>query len=114
MQTRFVLFFTLILTSATAICLAAQNMGPKEIKLVGGSRGEIRFPHSSHQAKLGDCKVCHNLFPQSIGGIAKLKAEGKLKPKQIMNKHCIKCHKAEKRAGNPSGPTTCAKCHIRK
>ncbi len=113
MRPKLSLFCILILISTTAVCLAAQNMGPKEIKLAGGSRGEIPFPHFSHQTKLGDCNVCHSLFPQTIGGIAKLKAEGKLKPKQIMNKHCIKCHKAEKKSGNPSGPTTCAKCHIR-
>jgi mono/diheme cytochrome c family protein len=32
----------------------------------------------------------------------------------VMKKHCIQCHRALKREGSPSGPTTCAKCHIRK
>jgi hypothetical protein len=42
-----------------------------------------------------------------------MKAQGKLKPKHVMNKMCIKCHRAEKKAGNPSGPLTCSKCHVK-
>lgn len=109
---------TVALTLTIAVGLTprevgAKNMGAKEMQLAGGSRGDVPFPHLGHQKKLGDCNVCHSLFPQAKGSIEKLKSEGKLKGKQVMNKHCIKCHKAEKRAGNPSGPTTCAKCHIR-
>ncbi len=113
MRTKRTLFFILFLIGTTAVCLAAQNMGPKEMKLAGGSRGDVPFPHFNHQNKLGDCNVCHSLFPQAIGGIEKLKAEGKLKPKQVMNKHCIKCHKAEQKAGNTYGPMTCNSCHVR-
>ncbi len=43
--------------------------------------------------------------------IEQLKKDGKLARKQIMNKLCVKCHKAEKRAGNKAGPVTCSKCH---
>jgi hypothetical protein len=93
--------------------LAAQNMGAKEMRLAGGSRGEVPFPHLDHQSRLDDCNVCHSLFPQAKDSVEALKAEGKLKGKQVMNKLCIKCHKAEKRAGKPAGPTTCAKCHVR-
>ena len=110
--------FIMALTLSIAVGLTpqqagAKNMGAKEIQLAGGSRGDVPFPHLGHQKKLGDCNVCHGLFPQAKGGIQKLIGEGKLKSKQVMNKHCIKCHKAEKRAGNPTGPTTCAKCHIK-
>jgi hypothetical protein len=113
---RLLIGLVLAITAAVGLAphhLGAQNMGAKEIKLAGGSRGEVPFPHLNHQNKLGDCNVCHTLFPQAKGSIEKLKAEGKLKAKQVMNKHCIKCHKAEKRAGNAAGPTTCAKCHLR-
>ena len=41
------------------------------------------------------------------------KTKKKLEKKHVMNKLCIKCHKAEKKAGKPYGPTTCSKCHIR-
>jgi hypothetical protein len=120
MKTTPILLIGLVLVlAATAavgllpLDLGAQNMGAQEIKLAGGSRGEVPFPHLNHQNKLVDCNICHSIFPQTKGSIAKLKAEGKLKSKQVMNTHCIKCHKAEKRAGNASGPTTCAKCHVR-
>jgi hypothetical protein len=106
----------LIAIAATSLApqdLGAQNMGAKEMQLAGGNRGEVPFPHFNHQNKLGDCNICHSQFPQAKGGIDKLKAEGQLKAKQVMNKLCIKCHKAEKRAGKPAGPTTCAKCHLR-
>lgn len=112
MRLKFLLIIAIVAVTAS-VGLAAKNMGPKEMKLAGGSRGAIPFPHLTHQNQLGDCNVCHSLFPQAKGGIEKLKVEGKLKAKQVMNKHCIKCHKAEKKAGNASGPTTCNSCHVR-
>ena len=93
--------------------LAVQNGGAKDISLKGGSKGVVPFPHHRHQNTLQDCNVCHDLFPQEQGGIERLKKEGKLIKKQVMIKHCIKCHKSLKRNGSPSGPTTCAKCHIK-
>lgn len=115
-KTCFLLLSGLVLATAVGLTpqvLGAQNRGAKELHLTGGSRGEVVFPHANHQKRL-DCKVCHTLFPQAKGSVEKLKAEGKLKGKQVMNKLCIKCHKAEKRAGKPAGPTTCVKCHQRK
>jgi hypothetical protein len=114
-KTSYLLLIGIVM--ATTVCLAppvlgAQNTGAKELNLAGGSRGEVHFPHADHQKRL-DCKICHTLFPQAKDSIEKLKAEGKLKGKQVMNKLCIKCHRAEKRAGKPAGPTTCTKCHIR-
>jgi hypothetical protein len=53
----------------------------------------VPFPTSRPPGSLADCKVCHELFPQEAGAIDKLKASGELKKKQIMNKHCTKCHK---------------------
>jgi len=102
----FVLIFTAGLGAA-----AVENKGPEQITLNGGERGEVHFPHHRHQNKLGDCNICHSLFPQEQHAIARLKKEGKLVPKQIMNKLCIKCHKAEKQAGHTAGPVTCSKCH---
>jgi mono/diheme cytochrome c family protein len=31
----------------------------------------------------------------------------------VMTKHCIKCHKTNKKRGEKTGPTTCAKCHTK-
>jgi hypothetical protein len=81
--------------------------------LNGGQRGNVPFPHHQHQEKLGDCNICHSMFPQKSGGIAELQAEGKLKKKYVMNKLCTKCHKENKKSGQKSGPTTCKKCHVK-
>jgi hypothetical protein len=104
----------LILMAGVWTAFAVQNDGAEQIALKGGSRGVVPFPHHRHQNALQDCNVCHSLFPQESGGIERLKAEGKLVKQEVMKKHCIKCHKSLKRQGSPSGPTTCAKCHIRK
>jgi nitrate reductase cytochrome c-type subunit len=90
---------------------AAENKGAAMITLDGGQRGAVQFPHQRHQAKLGDCNLCHDLFPKQPGAIARLIKEGQLKPKQVMNQRCIKCHRAEKRAGHKAGPVICSKCH---
>ncbi len=97
----------------STIGLAVENKGAEKIQIDGGSRGEIPFQHRAHQDRLGDCNVCHTMFPQESQSLARLKENGQLKPKNVMNKLCIKCHKAEKKAGNSAGPTTCSKCHIR-
>ena len=103
----------LIAGSLIADSLATENQGAEKIELDGGQRGNVHFPHRQHQKNLGDCKICHTVFPQEPGAIAKLKAQGKLKKKHVMNKLCTKCHREKKKAGQKSGPTTCTKCHIK-
>jgi hypothetical protein len=97
----------------SAIGLAVENKGAEKIQIDAGSKGAVPFMHHAHQNRLGDCNVCHTMFPQEPQSIARLKESGQMKPKDAMNKLCIKCHKAEKIAGNNAGPTTCSKCHIR-
>ena len=53
------------------------------------------------------------LFLSRRAALKSLKREGALKKKQVMNTLCIKCHKAEKKAGNKAGPVTCSQCHVR-
>jgi hypothetical protein len=115
MQMKIRWFITLVVTAAliTTFAVAAENKGAQQIQIDGGSRGNVPFPHRAHQDRLKDCNICHAVFPQEAGGLGKLKAGGQLKPKDVMNKQCIKCHRAEKNAGNASGPTTCSKCHIK-
>lgn len=91
----------------------AANRGPGQIDIYGGSSGKVPFSHAQHQDRITDCTVCHSVFPQKTGAIKTLKAEGKLKPKKVMNLQCIKCHKEEKQAGNPHGPLTCTSCHVK-
>jgi len=101
----------LIAGSTIAVSLATENQGSENITLDGGSRGNVSFPHRQHQKNLVDCQICHSLFPQEAGAIEKLKAQGALENKYVMNKLCTKCHREKKKAGQPSGPTSCAKCH---
>lgn len=103
----------LIAASMTAVSGADQNKGSAEMNLAGGTRGKVPFPHHQHQAVLEDCNVCHSVFDQKAGIIEELKAQGKLKKKYVMNKLCTKCHKAKKKAGLKSGPTSCKHCHIK-
>ena len=99
--------------SAATSGVTTENRGAAEIKLPGGKRGLVLFPHHRHQDKLVDCEICHSVFPQKAGIIKELKAQGKLKKKHVMNKLCTKCHRQKKREGVKAGPTTCAKCHIK-
>jgi hypothetical protein len=98
---------------SVAVSLATENQGAENIELDGGTKGKVAFPHRQHQKNLGDCQICHSIFPQEPGVIRKLKAQGTLKKKHVMNKLCTKCHKEKKKAGQPSGPTTCTKCHMK-
>jgi len=92
---------------------AAENTGAEKIELYGGKSGKVPFPHRRHQEKLVDCNICHAVFPQQPGSIEKFKTDGKLKQKYVMNKLCTTCHRERKKAGEPSGPTTCSTCHIK-
>jgi hypothetical protein len=103
----------MIASAMVVSSMATQNKGAENLELNGGKRGNVPFPHRQHQDRIGDCQICHTVFPQKSGSIAELKAEGKLKKKYVMNKLCTKCHKEKKAAGQKSGPTTCTKCHIK-
>lgn len=106
-----VMLFSSVLIVAAGF--ANGNQGAAVIQIDGGNRGVVPFPHQAHQDRISDCNTCHAVFPQEPQSLNKLKQAGQLKPKQVMNKQCVKCHRAEKKAGNPSGPTTCSTCHIR-
>ncbi|MDP2861255.1 MAG: cytochrome c3 family protein [Desulfobacterales bacterium] len=92
--------------------LWAQNKGAKEIVIPGGTTGSVSVRHHVHQNILGDCNLCHNLFPQTAGIVQKLKDEGKLEKKKVMNQ-CQKCHREKVNAGLKSGPVTCKGCHAK-
>ncbi len=106
----------LLITSAMALCLLmgtanAAEKGKKDFYLSGGKRGPVFFPHQEHQKHIEDCMVCHDLFPKQQGALTAEIAAGNLAPRQVMNKKCINCHRALKKAGQPFGPTSCSKCH---
>jgi uncharacterized membrane protein len=118
MQTAKVLVLSLLLMGIVALAgaytIQTENKGEAQITLDGGKNGPVPFPHRAHQTALGDCKICHELFPQKAGAIDALKASGTLKAKQVMNKNCTKCHKQLKNEGQKTGPTTCKACHTKK
>ena len=105
------LLVTMAMITMLAVAAANMEKGAEEMTMVGGEQGDVLFPHRKHQDNLGDCKLCHDLFPQTAGIIEKQKAEGTLKKKQVMNKKCLACHRKMKKAGEASGPTSCKKCH---
>jgi len=113
MKTRLLFVLLLFVSIAVVSVGAANNGGSENISIHGGSRGDVPFPHHAHQNRLKDCNTCHTDFPQEAGSIETQKKAGKLKPKQVMNKQCVKCHRDQKKAGNPTGPTTCSKCHVK-
>jgi len=106
-STRFVLIMLLILT---ATLVFAANKGSEKIKLEGGKRGDVDFPHHVHQDVLKTCTSCHELFPQKSGSIQAMISESQLKKKQVMN-NCVSCHKTNKKEGKKYGPTKCNDCH---
>ena len=95
-----------------AISSAADNKGAEKMVLPGGKRGNVPFPHAIHQTVLGDCTICHSLFPQNPGAIEAYRKQGKLKKRQVM-KHCQACHRKKAKAGEKAGPTRCKTCHTR-
>ena len=113
MKTRLFIVLLAAVAFIASIAVAAENKGADQINIDGGSRGNIPFSHHAHQNRLKDCNICHAVFPQEPGALGKLKQSGHLQKKQVMNKQCIKCHKAEKKAGNKTAPTTCSKCHVK-
>lgn len=109
-QTKVVILIAVFLLVSTLIW--AQNKGAKQIIINGGTTGNVTFKHQLHQDSLGDCKLCHNLIPQTPGIIKKLKDEGKLEKKKVMNQ-CQKCHREKTNAGLKTGPVTCKGCHVK-
>ena len=107
-----VLVIILGMALTAAMASEVQNKGAEEIRLDGGKKGYIDFPHSNHQDTLGDCKVCHDIFPQKAGIIKDLKDKGQLKKKLVMN-NCRECHRNMAEAGKKTGPTSCNKCHVK-
>lgn len=115
------MFLALILAAGLAIGAAEkmgdyeiqhEDVGPDKFVLEGGVPGGVPFPHRAHQSALEqNCEICHELFPQKRGSIQELVEAEKLRKKEVMNLHCIKCHRDYKREGKPSGPTSCRRCH---
>jgi len=113
MRLRTIIVILVFIISFSAVAIAVQNEGEKDIKLDGGTRGIIDFPHHQHQNVLIDCNICHDVFPKTAESIKDLKMQGKLEKKQVMDKTCLECHKKMQKAGEKTGPTRCSACHTK-
>ena len=75
MQTVKVLVLMLLIIGivglAGAYTIQTENKGEAQITLDGGKNGPVPFPHRAHQTALGDCKICHELFPQEAAANCK-------------------------------------------
>lgn len=100
----------LLLLMAQQAFTDGEPMGKAVIDITAGNKGNVTFPHHTHQIVLGDCTACHNLFPQKAGAIQLMITERKLTQKQVMNQ-CLACHRDKGKAGVKTGPTSCSKCH---
>jgi len=89
----------------------AQDMGLPEMTLNGGSKGPVLFKHKLHQDVVESCAVCHKDFDKKAGALDAAKKKGTLRAKQVMNKTCLACHRAKRKAGVKSGPSSCNACH---
>jgi c(7)-type cytochrome triheme protein len=104
---------TILLLLLAAICTAAYaetNKGAALINLYSGKKKSIQFPHATHQTSIGDCSVCHTLFPMTKDTIRERIEQGTMEKKTVMNK-CRDCHKAMEAENKKTGPTSCSKCH---
>jgi len=113
MKLKTLFVFVIAVFFITTLGVAVENNGDRTKELFGGDRGKVSFGHRLHQEKLGGCNDCHSVFPKERGAIESMKKKGTLKPKEVMNKVCIKCHRADKRAGKKTGPLICSKCHVK-
>lgn len=113
MRIKTLLIFIAAVFFITSLGIAVENKGTETKELFGGDKGKVPFTHRLHQEKLGGCNDCHSVFPKAQGTIEDMKKKGTLKAKEVMNKVCIKCHRADKKAGKKTGPLTCSKCHVK-
>jgi len=90
----------------------AGGMGPATITLdASGHMGKVQFPHRVHQKTLGNCQICHKLFPKKADAIQSAIKAGTLHKMQVMNDLCKACHQKRKSEGKAAGPTDCRGCH---
>ncbi len=98
------------LALVTSASDSVENKGAEDITLQGGSLGNVTLGHYRHQNALGNCNVCHGLFPRAFGSIRKLEEQGQLKNRRVM-KECQACHRDRAAKGEKAGPTACRGCH---
>ena len=107
---RKTVFLFLLVTLLCSLAYAKTESGKAEINLSTGKKKSVQFPHKTHQTKLQNCSLCHDMFPMEENSIKNMIDKGDVKKKTIMN-NCKACHKKMKKAGETTGPTGCSGCH---
>ena len=74
------------------------------------------FNHKKH-AEAAKCKECHHTTKEGEK-VQKCvdchTKDSKVTAKDAFHKNCKDCHRDLKKAGKPTGPTICTKCHAKK
>jgi len=84
-----------IIVALSLVAFAGSSFAA-DVMTFNASPGNVTFNHKAHQAKVGDCKKCHEKGPGKIEGFGK----------DFAHKTCKGCHAELKQ-----GPTSCKDCH---
>ncbi len=72
MKSRAIVILAILAFLVTGALWAAENFGAPVIRIPGGKKADVPFPHKEHQDDLKDCAKCHGIFPKEKGVIEKL------------------------------------------
>jgi hypothetical protein len=80
----------------------------------------VQFPHKKHADAYKDCKTCHHTWKEGenvkkCGECHKKETkDSAVNLEKAFHNNCRNCHRDLKKAGKPTGPTLCTKCHPKK
>ena len=87
--------------------IAADNIGPEEVKLEA-SMGTVTFQHRAHQSRVDDCVTCHHEGVEAGACSSCHDAKPEVpRAKTVFHQLCKSCHKTN------DGPTKCKGCHVK-
>ncbi len=135
MKKRGTILLTLILgivvVCAWTLAYAATKMPDKDLVIESKDvfknpkKSPVVFPHAKHKAL--KCTDCHHEYKdkknvwkegqevKKCDACHKLEKDGdKEKLEKAYHNLCVKCHKEKKKKKEPTGPTSCSKCHPKK
>jgi hypothetical protein len=119
-----------VLVGALALPAAAATEAPADMTLTmpeGGkaTKAPVDFSHKAHGAI--DCTACHHTWDgkSEVKSCAAAGCHDNLDPKDkksdksfymayhkpTSTQSCVGCHRAQKKAGNKTGPISCTQCH---
>jgi hypothetical protein len=129
---------SIMLLFTALLAWAAEMPEDKQVIELVPKFGTVTFTHRDHSARLGDdCILCHHTYEGAEDPIqscylchravvhreAAVVPAGSVRPEQAADappkaEHafhilCVECHKTEREADRPGGPTdSCRDCHV--